>query len=413
VNPSEEGAAPEPLAITGTAILSPLGDRPAAVTRALLESRSAIGASTDPPGFGEAPLADFEASRYVNVRGMRLYSRATRLALAAANLALADAGFEGGGGGALDGSLGLVMGSTFAHLETLLDYDRSLVSSGLNQTNPALMPLAIPSAPGAAIALGLGAKAFAVTVGGGSTAGLEALALGARLVRAGRARACVVVSSFALSPDLSCAAARAGKLAPWGDIRVFDRRHRGTALAEAAGAVVLERAVDARARGAHPRASLRGEASAFAPAPPHRAHALLRATGQALAAAGVSPRETVLAVTGADGTPEADDAEALAHLALFGADGPPLVAWAGRLGNPLDATGLVQAVLAIETLRAGAAPSIAGLDEPDAAPAVRGPRYAIGSVTLQRGGPALLTATDHLGGAAAVVIGRDEDARVG
>ena len=57
-----------------------------------------------------------------------------------------------------------MLASTYAHLDTAIEYDRSLVTVGIQQTNPALMPLAIPSAPGATLALAFGAKAFSITL---------------------------------------------------------------------------------------------------------------------------------------------------------------------------------------------------------------------------------------------------------
>ena len=87
--------------------------------------------------------------------------------------------------------LGFLMASTYGHLDVLIDYDRSLVTNGLQRTNAALMPLAIPSAPGAMVALALGAKAFSMTFCDNGASFVDALALGARSIEDGAsARMC-------------------------------------------------------------------------------------------------------------------------------------------------------------------------------------------------------------------------------
>jgi len=70
---------------------------------------------------------------------------------------------------------------------------------GIRATNPAWMPLALPSAPGSAIALAFGARGFNITLGGGGGGGFSALAVAGQLLAARRATACVVVAMY--SPD--------------------------------------------------------------------------------------------------------------------------------------------------------------------------------------------------------------------
>ena len=114
------------------------------------------------------------------------------------------------------------------------------------------MPLGIPNAPGSAIALSYVARAFSITVSDGGASGLEAIALGARLLEGGRADVCLVVSAFSRCQELLLSAQRAGHARARGALRVFDREAHGTAFGEVAAALVLERAADASARGARP-----------------------------------------------------------------------------------------------------------------------------------------------------------------
>ena len=58
---------------------------------------------------------------------MRLYNRATQLGICAAKLALNDAGLDEGGD-ARRPALGIVTASTFGHIDTLLEYDRNLIT---------------------------------------------------------------------------------------------------------------------------------------------------------------------------------------------------------------------------------------------------------------------------------------------
>jgi 3-oxoacyl-[acyl-carrier-protein] synthase II len=400
VSASPIPAADAPVAITGLGLITPLGDRPEAVAEAMRAGRSAL-APAEGSGWAEARIADFEATRYANIRGLRLYSRPTRMGICAARLALSDSGLESAGLPAEQ--LGTVTASTFGHLETLLEYDRSVVAAGPLRGNPALMPLSLPSSPGAAVALSFGAKAFSMSLSDGATSSLDALGLGARLVAAGRARACLVVGAFGLCPELSLAASRAGLLAPAGAYRVLDRRRRGSALGEGAGAVVLERVEDARARGAEPRGLVLGQAGAFALRPADRAEALRRACEDALRAAGLAPGGVGLVSSGANGSPEGDAAEARALAAALGpaaADAPVMAVKSG-LGDSIDASGMLQALAALAAMRSGRAPPILGLEDPE----VAGLRYLTAETAVDAGA-ALVTSAAPGGACSALVLAR-------
>jgi 3-oxoacyl-[acyl-carrier-protein] synthase II len=390
------------VAITGIGLLTPLGDALGVVGEALCAGRQAVAAFEPVPGCVAAEMRDFDATRYVNVRGMRLYGRATRLGLAAARLALADAGLEGAP--LPPEQLGTVTASTFGHFEALLEYDRSVLTAGVLRGNPALFPLALPSSAGAVIALSFAAKAFSVGLGDGGTSSLDAIGLGARLLAGGRARACLVVGVSSVLPDLVTAASRAGLLAP--DVpRPFDRGRRGAVLGDAAAAVVLERPEHARARAAPVHGFVRAQASAQATAQSSVADGLRRACEQAISAAGLSASQIGLLSTGASGLVEADAAEARALVGALGgaAASPPTIAVKGSLGESVDASGLVQTLTAIGAMKSRTVPPIAHLRDPE----VTGLRYVTEATPLDAR-HALVTATSWSGSCSALVVSTDD-----
>lgn len=390
-----------PVAVTGVGVLTPLGDSVASLMEALSAGRSSVGSLTSPAVVAGSPMHDFEATRYANVRGMRIYNRATRLGICATRLALKDAGLEDAGYPAE--RLGVVMAGTFAHFDTLIEYDRSLVTQGPSRTNPALMPLAIPSAPGAVIALSFGAKACSITLADGGAGGLDAVGLGARLVRSGRVGACVVVSALAFFDELILSAARAGLLTAADDFRVFDRRSRGTAFGEAGAALVLESIADAKARGVKPKGLLLAQASTFCRSGEDLERALGRAASKSITASDTDLHTLGLCSSGANGTARVDGAEGRALLrVLDGSPNQPAVAAVkASLGESLDTAGLLQTIVAMAALSGSPAPAVLGLAEP----IVPGLAY-LSEATAIRGKRALVTATSQTGACSALVVGQ-------
>jgi 3-oxoacyl-[acyl-carrier-protein] synthase II len=387
------------IAITGASVLTPLGDSPDALHAALCEGQVALRPSSDFGGIGLASIRDFEATRYANIRGMRMYNRTTRLGICAAQLALNEAriappAFPGE-------DLGLLMASTFGHLDVLIEYDRSLVINGTQRTNGALMPLAIPSAPGAIAALAFGAKAFSMTLCDGAASALDAVGLAARWIADERAKACVVVAAFSPSPDVVRLVSRAGMLAPTGEVRPFDERASGAGLGEGAVAFVLERADDAQRRSATPHGYVRGHGAAFAKDSAGLTAALQRASASALRAANLSGDEVTLISAGASGNPSLDRAEARALCSLFGAQASrvPVMAVAGALGDTIDAAAALSALVALSAFESGKAPPIARLE----APAVSGLHYLMRGEPVKRG-VALVTALTPGGSCSALLL---------
>lgn len=392
--------------VTGASSLTPLADQTAALSSALLAGRDAIEPAAEPEGTGESRLRDFDAARYATIRGMRVYHRFTQLGICAAKLALDDAGL------AADQlqpeRLGVLAASTYAQLDTLLEYDHGLVSVGVQRTNPTLMPLALQSTPGAAIALAFGAKAFSLTLSDGGGSSLAALSLAARLLADDRADACVVAGAMGPCRELMAWAQHAGMAASAQRYAVLDEASSGIVFGEAAAALVLERADRAQARGAVPKCLIAGGASRFASDPARMNEALERACAGALRQAGVEPQRLALVGTGANGLREHDDAHARALLAVLGsaAGRVPLSAVKANLGETFDASGLLQSIAAIASLRSGVVPPIARLRSP----CWRGLRYPVEPSALASDTRhALITATSFTGACSALVMAMPDE----
>jgi len=388
------------VAVTGMGLITPLGDSAVALAEALAQGRSSIVDLPEPSPASASRLVDFEATRYANIRGMRVYNRASRLGICATQLAITDAGL-----GSIPGEdLGLVFACRYAHLDTLIEYDRNLVTLGPSRTNPALMPLAIASAPGAVTALSFGLKAFSITLSNGDVGGLDALGLCMHLLEQGRARAAVVVSASSLCTEIVLSAVRAGLLAEAKNVRVFDRGSRGAAVGEAAVALVLEPVDHARQRGAQAKVILRGHASRFAPRQDLVSAALARAARRALDVARSTPTDLALVSSAGSGVPDTDRAEALALIDVLGEEKTPVIAVKAALGEAGECSGLLQMVAAITSLTAGTAWPIPGLSDP----AVPGLSYVTRTTPL-RGKHALVTATARTGSCSALVLSSPND----
>ena len=377
-------------------MITPLGDDLKLVMERLREGQSVVTQATS----GSVAIPHFDAARYATVRGMRAYSRTTQLGIAAAALAMTDA--QSQEGQVPSEQFGLVMASTFGHLDTLLEYDFGLITKGMERTNPALMPLAIGSAPGSATALAYRLRGCSVTLSAGAATGLDALGLAARLVGSGRLRACLVVGAFAPNAE-AVRAAGPGFLASGGGSRVFDVESRGVVLTESACALVIESLSSARERAATVQGLVLGHAAGFCAEPVSLARMLAHTAQRALERAELTPREVSLISSGANGVPSEDEAHAHALCAMFYASSPTppvLMAPKASLGESMDAGGLLQVVTGLSALKTGVAPMIAGLSSPR----VGGPRYARQTCSVERGA-LLTTASSRTGSTSALLLG--------
>ncbi|MCL2450549.1 MAG: beta-ketoacyl-[acyl-carrier-protein] synthase family protein [Polyangiaceae bacterium] len=155
--------------------------------------------------------------------------------------------------------------------------------------------------------------------------------------------------------------------------RPFDRRRRGTTLGEGAGFLVLERAPDARRRGASPVAELAGWAlgsEAHHITNPEPAGTVVGALfGRALARAGLQATDVDYVNAHGTGTPANDAMEAAALRIGLGAELPriPISSSKGQIGHTLGAAGGIEAAVTALVVARHALVPTAGLDEPDPA----------------------------------------------
>ena len=407
--------------VTGVGVLAALGDSSGALHRALADGRSAVRPLEALAGQGLAPdwgaeLDGFSPERYLGGANLRPLDRTGRLAAAVARLAIADAGWSEELLAAEEA--GLVLGTMFGSVRTIAEFDRRALTAGPAYVKPFDFANSVINAAAGQAAIHHRLTGANITVAGGTTAGLQALAHGADLIRTGRTRAVLAGGAEEMCFESFLGFARAGWLAPspgesanghpagGGEAVPFHARRRGFRLGEGAALLALEEERAARSRGARVLARIAGSGSGFDPSrgadPASAAAAVARSVAAALAEAGVRPDEVDCLSASASGSPGIDRAEAAGVAAVFGASASGLAVTAvkGQLGETLGASGALQAAVLLAALATGELPGIAGLDTPEA-----GLPFAVGAASrVGRFARGLLTAVGLDGAVAALVL---------
>lgn len=357
--------------VTGMGATTPLGGDVPSTWSALLAGESGISeletAWANQLPVRIAGILRKDPADVVDRIQRRRLDRSQEAALIAAREAWADAGAPD-----VDPvRLAVVVGTGVGGALTMLDQDDRLEELGPRLLSPFTIPRLMPNGAAAVVSLELGARAGTHAPTSACASGAEALAVGAMLIRAGRADVVVAGGTDACLHPLSIGGfARMGALSTRNDTpetasRPFDRDRDGFVMAEGAGIVVLERADFAAARGVRPRALLVGTgvtSDAYDMTTPD-ADGQVRAIDQALRDADLTTGDITHINAHATGTPTGDVTEAEALRRAVGTH-PLVTATKSSTGHLLGAAGAVEAIFTVLTLEHGLIPAIRNLAEP-------------------------------------------------
>ncbi|MCH1869019.1 beta-ketoacyl synthase [Nocardioides sp. CFH 31398] len=379
--------------VTGLGVTSPVGGDVPSTWSALTEGRSGVRLLEEE--WAEqlnariAARVAVEPSEVLDRVKARRMDRSGQFAMVAAQEAWRDAGFtvpdpkadpedvDAAQSGVEPERLAVAMASGIGGVTTLLSNYDNLVEKGPRRVSPLAIPMLMPNGPSAAVGLALGARAGVHTPVSACAAGNESIALGIDLIRLGRADVVLVGGTEAAIHALPMAAF--GQMMalsrrnddPEAASRPWDKGRDGFVLGEGAGALVLESAEHAEARGARVYAEAAGAAvtaDSHDIAQPDPAGAgATRAMRRALAENGLSPRDVVHINAHATSTPQGDVAEALAIRNALGDAAEQVVVTSTKslTGHLLGAAGALESVATVLALHHRVVPGTINLDDPE------------------------------------------------
>lgn len=371
--------------ITGLGAITPSGLDVPTMWDYVLNGRSAI-TTLDGPEFANlavrigGEVTGFDASTVLKPSLARRLSRSQHWAVAAADQAMEQAGWAPDAGEMpWDPQRFAIMAATGSGPVDAMQQATRI----LDQKGPRSVPLtlAIHGAPDAAAAvLSQRYQAFGPAQGVSATCASGAIALGEamRRIRHGYADAVLVVgmedclNAVNLASNANMRALAAGyEDDPAAASRPFDRARSGFVMSAGSAAILLESEESALTRGATALAELAGFGAAsdafHATAPHPEGRGAAQAVRDCLADAGVTA-ETVDHINAhGTGTPAGDAAELNALEAALGdrARTIPISATKSSTGHLLGASGVVEAVIAVQSIRSGMLPPTINLEDPE------------------------------------------------
>ncbi|MDT5041046.1 MAG: 3-oxoacyl-[acyl-carrier-protein] synthase [Actinoplanes sp.] len=362
--------------VTGLGATTPLGGDVASTWDAMLAGRSGVSPliqewAAQLPVRIAAQLA-VEPSEVLDRVKLRRLDRSEAIALIAAHQAWADSGLKDSG---LDPErLAVSFGSGIGGAQTLLNQDDILEASGPRRVSPHTVPMLMPNGPAAWVGIELGAQAGVHSMASACATGAEALSLGLDIIRSGRADVVMAGGTEAVIhplPIAGFAAMRAMSTRndePQKASRPWDKGRDGFVLGEGSGALVLERADHAVARGARIYARLAGAgitSDGYDIVQPHpQGLGGIRAMTMALQDAGLSKTDIVHVNAHATSTPVGDIAEIHGVRIALG-DHPVLTSTKSMSGHLLGAAGALESIATILAIRDSVVPPTINLDDPD------------------------------------------------
>lgn len=363
--------------ITGAGVVSSLGDSSGSLQFSLCSGRRAVRpvelfntAGLGCPLGGEIP--SFDAQKYLGRRNLRPLDRTSRLVASAAQLALDDSYWSESM--RKEEEIGLVLGTMFCSVRTISEFDRRALEVGPGYASPMDFSNTVINAAAGQTAIMHNLRGINSTISTGITSGLQALAYATEVIRSGRARAVLAGGADEMCFESFCGFDRAGLLCRSdehaGDFPIpFDKRRNGFALGEGAALLMLEDAHFARERGARTLAEVTGHGCGYdcsqGEDEESAVNAIALSVRRALNDAFTGPHEIDCLSASANGSYDADRHEAKGVFA--GLNGQtrklPVTAIKSMLGETLGASGPLQTVALLETMRDGVLPGINGLEQ--------------------------------------------------
>jgi len=298
-----------------------------------------------------ARLFDFEVEEYLETTKNYL-DRNSALAFGAARLALEQAGLP------IDGTLvtetGLVTGTAYGNLETMLAFFGRALEKGLKLAPPILAPHTFTNTTNSLLAIEYGIRGFNWNFCSGMVAGMDAILAARDALMHRKAERVLSGGSEAFCAMLLRGCAAAGALATESDLdedsRPFDRSRNGFVLGEGACFLLLETEASARAANRERLAEIVGAGQAGGNGE-ELDSSLARAMRVALTEAGVRPEDVGAILAAANSSQALDAAEARAIWDVFGDMPVPVTAVKSMLGETFGAgapLAMCAAVLAMQ-----------------------------------------------------------------
>ena len=348
--------------LTGAGVICGAGDSPEAIYGRLLDGVPlATATGADDPGFPAVPIRNFDPKNYFKRRGAKNFSRTSQLACAA------SARLKEGLGDLDASAVGVVLGSAWASLETVVRFERAAHVDGPRLVDPILFTETVANVPAGQVSICLGWSALNATVSGGTSSGLEALRLAIDFLEEDRADVIVAGGGDELNGYVLRTLAADGLTASGPDALPLRHTARGPIASEGACMLALESRNAAEARGAGILATLRvGVGAQIEERDDHGVAPRAARLEALLGSAGVAAAEVDMVVLSANGTAARDRMEAATLRRVFGTPTPPALAPKAILGETWAASGPIGVVAAVESMRSARIPARPAAMRPDA-----------------------------------------------
>ncbi len=243
--------------VTGMGAITPLGTLDS-FWEALKDGVSGIRGITQ---FDPADLAvkvageiDFEPRAHLNPKAARRMSRASQMALVAAQMALEDAGLRQEDVSKIGDSVGVMIGTVKAGFGMLVDTSYDFTFRG-RKPFPTALVNGLPNMPGYYISLETGATGPLTTISTACASGTQAIGSGLELIRSGKVDMviaggvdCLIRKEVLAAFDAMTVVVKNYQAFPGRASRPFDANREGFVISEGAGVMILESFAHAQAR---------------------------------------------------------------------------------------------------------------------------------------------------------------------
>lgn len=364
--------------VTGMGTVAPLGNDVASFFAALLAGRSGIR-KLEAPWAGSinagivAPVSEDIAGHFPKLKLISL-DRVSQLSLLAARQAVAQAGIDFSG--AHGEHCGIFWGTGMGGASTLEAAYNDLLIHSAARLKPTTVVMVMNNASTGQISIEFNIRGPSYTYSSACSSSAVALGEAFRAIRFGVVKAAIAGGAEAIltqgvikSWESLQTLARVDAEHPETSCRPFSADRSGFVLGEGAAALILEEESAAKARGATILAEITGYGNTTDAThiTQPEASGQARAMRLALAEAGLTPEQVDHINAHGTGTKAGDLSETSAVRQVFGAQAKriPICATKALHGHLMGATGAVEMLAAIETLRTCIVPPTAHLFHPD------------------------------------------------